>query len=102
LKDGFHIHHIDGNHNNNDPKNLAMIEGLDHLALHGADLRAGTQLKLFGNKRRKRAKSQQYKNGQMCYEVMAAGGFDPQTSEDVKVKAFMHSKKHGLPWPLRK
>ena len=36
LKDGFDVHHIDGNHDNDDPKNLALIEGADHMRMHGA------------------------------------------------------------------
>lgn len=32
--DGFDIHHIDGDHDNNDPKNLILIEHLDHFMLH--------------------------------------------------------------------
>lgn len=35
LKDGFDIHHIDGNHENNDPANLVLIEHGDHMMLHG-------------------------------------------------------------------
>lgn len=35
LKDGFHIHHADGDHQNNKPENLVMVEGLDHFELHG-------------------------------------------------------------------
>lgn len=34
LSDGFHIHHMDGNHENNNPKNLVLIEGRDHFMLH--------------------------------------------------------------------
>jgi len=32
---GFDIHHIDGDHSNNDPGNLVLIETQDHFALHG-------------------------------------------------------------------
>ncbi len=36
LADGFHIHHADGDHSNDDPNNLIMIEGIDHmLIVHG-------------------------------------------------------------------
>ena len=36
LKDGFCIHHIDGDHSNNHPRNLVLIEGQDHrVNLHG-------------------------------------------------------------------
>lgn len=37
LSQGFHIHHIDGNHDNNEAKNLVLIEEADHLFLHGMD-----------------------------------------------------------------
>lgn len=35
MRDGFDIHHIDGDHSNNDPANLVLIEHLDHIKLHG-------------------------------------------------------------------
>lgn len=38
MAEGFHIHHIDGNSENNDPKNLVLIEKADHMKLHGLDL----------------------------------------------------------------
>lgn len=39
MHEGFHIHHVDGDHSNNHPNNLALIWGEDHLMLHGWDLR---------------------------------------------------------------
>jgi hypothetical protein len=41
LADGFHIHHVDGNHSNNEPANLILIEATDHFALHSGRLSAG-------------------------------------------------------------
>ena len=38
IKDGFVIHHIDGDHENNDPRNLLLCEGSDHMMLHGMPL----------------------------------------------------------------
>lgn len=35
LKAGFDIHHMDGDHDNNDPANLVLIEHTDHMRLHG-------------------------------------------------------------------
>jgi hypothetical protein len=36
LAEGFDVHHLDGNHNNNDPGNLLLIETQDHNEiLHG-------------------------------------------------------------------
>lgn len=37
--DGFDIHHIDGNKQNNDPSNLVLTEHTDHMHLHGMPLR---------------------------------------------------------------
>ncbi len=39
LADGFHVHHVNGNHEDNDPDNLALMEGVDHLRLHGMELK---------------------------------------------------------------
>ncbi len=35
LKDGFDVHHLDGDHKNSDPANLVLIEHADHMMLHG-------------------------------------------------------------------
>lgn len=35
MRDGFDIHHIDGDHWNDTPSNLVLIECLDHMRLHG-------------------------------------------------------------------
>ena len=35
LKEGFDVHHLDGNHANNDPANLVLIEHMDHMMIHG-------------------------------------------------------------------
>jgi hypothetical protein len=35
FKQGFEIHHVDGNYNNNHPDNLVLIEAADHQRLHG-------------------------------------------------------------------
>lgn len=35
LEDGFDIHHIDGDHGNNSPDNLILLEHQDHMNIHG-------------------------------------------------------------------
>lgn len=50
LKDGFHIHHIDCNHFNNDPDNLVLIDELDHLVtLHNRGI--FTKKKIYKRKK---------------------------------------------------
>lgn len=39
LAEGFHVHHADGDHANDHPDNLLLIEGSDHMLLHGIDVR---------------------------------------------------------------
>jgi hypothetical protein len=39
LKRGFDIHHLDGDHGNNDPFNLVLIWGADHMMLHNGKKR---------------------------------------------------------------
>lgn len=39
LNEGFHVHHIDGDHANDDPLNLVLIEGGDHLMIHNGKKR---------------------------------------------------------------
>lgn len=34
AKEGFDVHHIDGNHDNDSPLNLVLIEHRDHFMLH--------------------------------------------------------------------
>lgn len=34
FQEGFDVHHIDGDHDNNDPLNLVLIEHTDHMLLH--------------------------------------------------------------------
>lgn len=38
LKDGFDVHHMDGDRTNNDPLNLCLVEHLDHMRLHNNPL----------------------------------------------------------------
>ena len=40
AKEGFDIHHIDGDHENDDPLNLVLIEHRDHFMLHSGKRQA--------------------------------------------------------------
>ena len=39
LREGFDIHHLDGDHGNNDPMNLVLIYCGDHMMLHNGSKR---------------------------------------------------------------
>lgn len=41
IREGFDIHHLDGDYTNNDPDNLVLIEHTDHLMLHTGKRRLG-------------------------------------------------------------
>lgn len=34
MREGFDIHHVDGDHSNDAPENLVLIEHSDHMAIH--------------------------------------------------------------------
>ena len=53
LKEGFDVHHVDGDDGNNSPRNLILIEAADHMRLHGPALLNG----ITGWRRRLAAKS---------------------------------------------
>ena len=63
MKDGFDIHHMDGDHENNDPKNLCLIEHTDHMMIHNGG--SYTMGRLNGHKKKKKRKCRKkiaYKN----------------------------------------
>jgi hypothetical protein len=55
FKEGFHIHHLDGNHYNNIPNNLILIEAGDHFLLHNGVKRM-LFIKRTGKSKRKKIK----------------------------------------------
>jgi hypothetical protein len=77
LKDGFHIHHLDGNHSNDDPLNLVLIDGVDHFRLHGALL-----IKRIGPKKGKRGPQRKRLRSKVnLIEVLAKKPHEP--AEDI-------------------
>ena len=44
IPEGYHVHHIDGNGNNNDPSNLVLMSRSEHMKLHAALRKQGTDV----------------------------------------------------------
>ncbi len=49
LKEGFDIHHIDGDKNNNEPDNIVLIDHADHIMLH-TGVRPGKTIRYLRNR----------------------------------------------------
>lgn len=68
LADGFHVHHADGDHGNDAPENLILIEGLDHmLIVHGhkvAGIFTSSRAREMGKRRFSLMSDQQIKKHQ--------------------------------------
>jgi hypothetical protein len=60
LRDGFHVHHIDGDHSNDAPINLVLIDGTDHMRLHGMKLADG--IRQWRSKKRSNPKPTEAEN----------------------------------------
>jgi len=81
FSEGFDIHHVDGDHHNNTPLNLVLIEAVDHMRLHGFKLPHG----LVGWRKNLQRKSTEAKRKKKAAESLSAsaiqpdGGCNPQT-----------------------
>ena len=105
IADGFDIHHADGDHYNNDPDNLILIEHADHMALHGVGLkRLVGSLKEIEQVRRLQV-------GKSAYEAKAPEITWRQIEADLNMPASLnpgtlalnaarfYASAEGLPWP---
>ena len=104
ISEGFHVHHLDGNHGNNDPLNLALMDGADHMRLHN---RPGFLPRSLVNKREAKAAALAAK-APVAYAAIAAGGYRKATAITglpgyrLYELARQHATDHGLAWPIRK
>lgn len=104
-KEGFDVHHIDGDHRNNDPANLVLVEHRDHFMLHSGKrpkLHRVQQGATRGAKRRDEVGEAAYVL--RCGQRLTWGG----VGHSLKVGdayasacAKHHALKNGLEWPVK-
>ena len=101
LGDRFDIHHIDGNHDNNEPRNLVLIESADHMGLHG--MRKCLRAASIGGHR-----PETLETGEIFYRRrvkgmlwnIAAEGYD-LNGLAASSRAHTWAKHTGAPWPIK-
>lgn len=103
LANGFDIHHVDGDHNNNDPDNLVMIYKADHFTMHGA--------KVFHAKMDGRWMTQEEidsikaTQGEKAYKLRASGLLWREVDETLGKKtihlAKFYAQYNKLEWPIK-
>ena len=109
LRDGFDIHHMDGNHQNNEPSNLVLIESRDHMRLHGCDRlrklalsseqKAAVCQEVYEAAKRITSRSDISKRDQSWEAISVELGCSSATA---RRRAQIHADRNGLSWPLIK
>ena len=69
LAEGFDVHHVDGDHTNDDPSNLVLIEHVDHMRLHNMKGVLGR----LSEHRRERARARNAELGVKAKAMFEAG-----------------------------
>ena len=110
LNAGFDIHHLDGDHDNNDPENLVLIEHIDHMRLHGMTKGFRTRLKAAQERRA----AEMLEEGRLAYEaateirrsasyssgIWIEAGRQSGVGGKAHARARLWAEKNDLEWPL--
>ena len=106
LRDGFDIHHVDGNHMNDDPANLVLIEHDDHMRLHGCPTFSRLSKRAHRPPRRKRRTTipketmkRARARREVAYLLCTSATPWEDITEDQKLDAQKHAEASNLPWP---
>lgn len=102
LAEGFDVHHADGDHSNDDPDNLVLIECVDHMRLHNR----GALMDRLEQGRKIRLAERHERAGKAAYDAMAkrepwtavekAAGYQAATCVRL---AKRHAAARSLAWP---
>jgi len=103
VDEGFHVHHVDSNRANNDPANLVLIEGADHMRMHGKPLFT----KADRTKKKAEREAELLALAPQAYSLLATAGYGTAIARlginHAKAYALAkdHAKTNGLPWPVQ-
>lgn len=113
LADGFDIHHLDGNHENNISTNLILVECQDHMLLHSgvSDVSLSRMSKRASALRHEKPKQSKLVTYRLAYEMFGKGlswrqisahfGWSEKARPGSKARiyAYKWSQMTGLNWP---
>ncbi len=104
LRNGFDIHHVDGDHTNNEPGNLVMIYHGDHFQFHGGSPGLRNLVNIKGKWVDKEEwEAQSLSDGRKAYEIRASG--KPWLDVKAQIPSAWHKAKKfaqhsGKEWPI--
>lgn len=105
TKEGFDVHHLDGDHSNNNPLNLVLVDHLDHMRLH----KAGKTFNRMLFEKKEKKNKRDFVMGRRAY-LLRNNGFSWEQARDIikerygvdkniYSRAKKYSKMHNWPWP---
>lgn len=100
LADGFDLHHADGDHFNDNPANLVLIDRDDHRRVHNAGpglFRLLETARVRTQNREARAMTE----GRAAYDLRARTGRWAGLTNSASYWARVYALMTGLPWPPR-
>lgn len=104
LAEGFDVHHVDGNHENNAYSNLVLIEGSDHFMLHAGGKRTNMYRAFLTQEEQEEKLAQAAEayglrsEGNTWATVAGLLGLSEGRALSLAQK---HAARNGLTWPVQ-
>lgn len=101
ISQGFDLHHVDGDRDNNDPENLVLIETNDHMMVHGLGFSDCISARNIAAKKALERRQKAYElaiTGDYTWsEIAELVGWKNKSSTSTTVRRF--ARDEGLPLP---
>ena len=99
-QNGFDVHHLDGDHSNNDPENLVMIFASDHMRLHNAE--HFIPLSRCKKNWNEESEGEKLTRGEFAYKERLKGlGWKEIECKNPILLAKNYAIKKGMEWPIK-